>query len=152
LLGKVSISTRDETLVHEILQKAVKPVTRKGYNRDLVWLNTFLETHHLDVSKYQSLEPWENQGKTQYLILYMDYLKNHPLQPNIDKCMTALSDHLRSGIIDHSIIDNWSVRGAKIAILRTPGRELSLNREKLRSGQPHTSSRNSSAAPTCHPR
>ena len=61
----------------------------------------------------------------------MDYLKNHPSHPNIEKCMTALSDHLRSGIFDHSIIDNWSVRGAKISILRATGRELSLKREEV---------------------
>ena len=46
--------------------------------------------------------------------------------------MTALSDHLRSGILDSSIIDNWSVRGAKVSILRTSGRELSLEKEKAK--------------------
>jgi len=86
----------------------------------------------LALDKYQYLEPWGAQEKTQYLILYMDYLKNHPTRPNIGKCMTALSDYLRSGIMDSTIIDNWSVRGAKVSILRTPGRDLSIEKEKTK--------------------
>lgn len=64
------------------------------------------------------------------VVLYMDYLRNHPQQPNLNNCMVALSDHLRTTMTDESIIHNWIIRGARKSLVRQNGYELSLQKER----------------------
>ena len=60
----------------------------------------------------------------------MDYLRNHPKQPNLDNCMVALSDYLRSTMTDESVIHNWIIRGARKSLTRQNGCELSIQKER----------------------
>ena len=64
------------------------------------------------------------------VVLYMDYLRDHIAQPNINNCMVALSDHLRMNMTEESVVHNWVVQGAKKSLTRKTGRELSLEKEK----------------------
>ena len=73
---------------------------------------------------------WTKENQTGLIVLYMDFLRKHHKQPNISNCMVALSDHLRMNMTDESIIHNWIIRGARKAITRQNGNELSLQKEK----------------------
>jgi hypothetical protein len=64
------------------------------------------------------------------IVLYMDFLSEHPKRPNLTNCMAALGDHLRINMADESIIHNWIIRGAKKSLTRQNGRELSLLKDK----------------------
>ena len=73
---------------------------------------------------------WERKDKVGLVVLYMDYLRSHSDQPNINNCMVALSDHLRMNMTEESIVHNWTVQGAKKSLTRKTGRDLSLKKEK----------------------
>jgi hypothetical protein len=73
---------------------------------------------------------WERKDKVGLVVLYMDYLRSHVTQPNINNCMVALSDHLRMNMTEESIVHNWVVQGAKKSLTRKTGRDLSLTKEK----------------------
>ena len=73
---------------------------------------------------------WDKRDKVGLVVLYMDYLRNHIDQPNINNCMVALSDHLRMNMTEESIVHNWTIQGAKKSLTRKTGRELSLRKEK----------------------
>jgi len=66
---------------------------------------------------------WERKDKVGLVVLYMDYLRDHIAQPNINNCMVALSDHLRMNMTEESVVHNWVVQGAKKSLTRKTGRE-----------------------------
>ena len=73
---------------------------------------------------------WERKEKVGLVVLYMDNLRNHIDQPNINNCMVALSDHLRGSMTEESIVHNWTIQGAQKSLTKKTGRELSLGKKK----------------------
>ena len=115
----------DRDRIKGILDGAVRKGTKRSYTRNITQ-----GTRALSDPLVVSDTTWERKDKVGLVVLYMDYLRSHATQPNINNCMVALSDHLRMNMTEESIVHNWVVQGAKKSLTRKTGRDLSLAKEK----------------------
>jgi len=112
-LGNGGLSVSDKDRIKGILDGAVRKGTKKSYIRNITHWNTFLAIHSMNDPLIGSDTTWERKDKVGLVVLYMDYLRDHIAQPNINNCMVALSDHLRMNMTEESVVHNWVVQGAK---------------------------------------
>jgi len=70
------------------------------------------------------------KDKVGLVVLYMDYLRDHIAQPNINICMVIISGNLRMNMTEESVVHNRVVQDTKKSLTRKTKRELSLGKEK----------------------